>query len=296
MRTTKPPVPAPLACALCLIVLAACRSRPAVPPAALPPPPEPAPACSARLEALPPRYESQRRLRLPFELVLSNPGRAELRLDSLDYSLAVEGLASPIAASLRPGAALPPRSEARIPLEVEVDASELLAGGAGDLPSAGWRLDARLRLAGGAGPILLPASSEGSFPVVREPRFRITSVGIGRDILVVTNLKIGLEIENPNGFPLVLDSLEYSLDGEGRRWADGRAESGAVLPARSATGLVLDGTMNFANMDRRLFDLVATLKVVRYGLKGEARIDTGLGFLPTFTARFDEAGSCVVQR
>jgi len=35
---------------------------------------------------------------------------------------------------------------------------------------------------------------------------------------------------------------------------------------------------------------------VRYRIAGEARIATGLDFLPAFVSRFDTEGSCAVER
>ena len=122
------------------------------------------------------------------------------------------------------------------------------------------------------------------------------SLKIERDILVTTNLKLGLEVYNPNSFPVELSSLSYDFYGEGKPWSGGKAEQALLVPARSAEKIALAFELNFADRDRALLDLVAKLQVVSYRLKGQGSVATGLGFLPVFRLAFDEEGSCRVER
>ena len=138
-----------------------------------------------------------------------------------------------------------------------------------------------------------PAASP---PVVHEPLFRITSIGIGRDVLVTTTLAIGLAIENPNEFPLAFRSLAYAFYGEGELWTDGRFAGPIVVPAGGKAEFLLKSEMSFADMDRRLLDLVAGLKTVNYRFSGETSIAVEGDIVPAFSMRFDEGGSCAVSR
>ena len=139
--------------------------------------------------------------------------------------------------------------------------------------------------------------------VVRDPVFHIRSIRILRDLLVTTELRLDLEIENPNDFPLSLDSFSWRFWAEGRPWASGDScggntgdEAYIVIPAHEKAERKLDFEMNFADRDRRLFDLVARLSAVSYRVFGEARLSTAEPGLPPFTSRFDESGSCAVER
>lgn len=134
-----------------------------------------------------------------------------------------------------------------------------------------------------------------------------------RDLLVTTELRLGLEIENPNDFSLTLDSFSWRFWAEGRPWASGDGcggnvgggnvggansggEAKVLIPAHGKAERKLDFEMNFADRDRRLFDLVARLSSVSYRVFGEARLSTAEPGLPSFTSRFDESGSCAVER
>ena len=76
----------------------------------------------------------------------------------------------------------------------------------------------------------------------------------------------------------------------------GGAEEPLVAPAGATIVRELEVELNFADSDRRLFDLIARLGSVRYRLRGEALLSAGGGASRTLAARFDVEGSCAVER
>lgn len=289
-----------LALASCA-ALAGCAGHPAVPRSVEPPP-------EARLELGEAVFLDQARLAIPVKLSLRNPGSARLRLESADCSVSVQGAAAGDASGAvarpvsgeGPGRVLEPSSgELELTFEASVDARQLdeSVSGPGGPPRAGFSCAATAHLVSETGERLeARATAEGSFPIVREPIFRISSLKIERDILVTTNLRLELEVENPNDFPMDLALFAYRFYGEGASWAEGRFEGPVDLPARQAKMIGLAFEMNFADRDRKLLDLVAELKTLRYELVGKARASTGLPFLPAFDVAVDEEGSCQVER
>jgi LEA14-like dessication related protein len=274
---------------LCLALFSGCATRQ---------PPSAAPSPTVTLESGATLRTDQFKLRLPFVLVVRNPRRSAIWVESIECVLSVEGVEAGKLA-YRESRLVSAGSSASIPLEFAIDTRDLGQGiSAVDGPAeAAWRMEVRARVAkDGGGPLELATAAEGSFAIVREPGFRVKSVTIGRDRLVTTKLDLDLVIDNPNAFPISFSSLSYDFYGEGKIWADGRTDDAAPIPAKGSSERTLTFTMNFASMDRALFDLVASLKIVRYRLKGEARIVTGLEFLPEFATSFDIDGSCAVER
>jgi LEA14-like dessication related protein len=235
---------------------------------------------------------------LPFVLTVRNPQSGSIWLQSVDYALSVEG-AEAGKGSYRKSEEAGAGGSLSAPFELEIDTRALGEGiyGSGGPSEARYRLVALVRIETSRGEVLeLSHAAEGSFAILREPGFRIRSVTIERDLLVTTKLAMDLEIDNPNVFPIDFSSLSYDFYGEGAIWANGRSDDAATVPASGSVERTLSFTMNFASMDRSLFDLVANLRVVRYRLKGEAKIATGLAYLPEFATRFDSEGSCEVRR
>lgn len=271
--------------------LAGCASRPGAP----------APEPTLSLAAEPVELLDQNRALLRLVAVALNPRPQALIVESAECGLAIEGAESALAA---PSAAAPAgRIEAggAIPVAFErvVDLRDLGEGiiGPGGPAEAAFSAAARIRLRAPDGTAFeAVAAASGSIPIVREPKIRITSLRIERDVLVTSNLRLGIEIDNPNAFPIELGELSYAFYGEGRKWASGSERGSFSIPAGEASELGLGFEMNYADVDRRLFDLVAGLGTIGYRLAGSARVATGLKALPAFELAFDLEGACPVER
>ncbi|HTX72126.1 MAG TPA: LEA type 2 family protein [Rectinemataceae bacterium] len=270
----------------------------------------------------------QYRLKLPLVLRLKNAGGQVLEIRRITSFLSVEDSGREEIDSAAP-IMLQPGEEREFRLEFAVDtrpsgstkgpglaAPGEAAGPAGDeSPAAGsasgpavgpaaagrpdharWEAETDITGISGAGEFAVAARTDGTVPIIREPLFRITSVTIERDLLVTTRLSLDVEVENPNAFPVSLTAFTYDFYGEDRAWVTGGRDEKVTIAPNSRLERKLDFTMNFADMERHLFDLVAELRRVRYRLVGGASVDTGLDYLPSFDTRFDLAGSCPVYR
>ncbi len=275
--------------------LSGCASRP---PALVPEP-------RLSLAAWPAELLDQNRARLRFEAILRNPRAQALIIESSECELAFDGAVAPLAAKpVGPAApATPGRIEAEgsasFAFECLVDLRDLGAAVIGpDGPAEiSFSAAARLRLRSPEGSVFEPAAAaSGSIPIVREPEIRITSLRVERDVLVTSNLRLGIEIRNPNAFPIELRRLSYAFYGEGRKWTAGSESEAFAVPARSSSEIGLVFEMNFADVDRRLFDLVAKLGTIGYRLSGSSRVVTGIEELPSFKLAFKLEGACPVER
>lgn len=238
------------------------------------------------------------RLKIPLTLTVVNPGRSALAVEDVRFALSVEAMNAG-SRTVRVDTFVEPGSSTSLSFELPLDERTLgqaFTGKTGP-PIAAYRVVAHVEARTEAGRSLdVQASAGGDFPIVRDPLFRITSIQIERDQLVTSKLVLALEVDNPNAFPLRMGSFGYEFYGEGKLWTEGRSAEPVVVPAGESARYTLNETVNFADMDRQLLDIVAKLQVVRYRIKGEATILTDLGFLRLFDAAFDEAGSCPVER
>jgi LEA14-like dessication related protein len=279
------------AMALCILAaLPSCATRRVEAPKAVPP--------GARVKSIGAVALDQHRTRLPFVLELDNPRPESLTLDRYDCVLLVNGVEAGRATKAEPRC-LGPGESVALPFEFVADARKL--GGDFSSPDgpaeAPFRIEARLALRDATGRVEeAKAATAGAFPIIREPRLRILSLEIERDILVTTNLRLSIEAYNPNAFPVEMGGFAYVFDGEGKPWADGRAPGPFKIPARSSGKVELAFEMNFADRDRSLLDLVAKLQVVNYRLEGTASVSANPGFPLVFPLKYDESGSCQVER
>ncbi len=139
-------------------------------------------------------------------------------------------------------------------------------------------------------------SAEALFPRVRKPDFIITTIKIMQAELINTRLKVSLQIDNPNHFPVELTSFNYELYGDGRFWSEGEEKNILKIPAKESAGIDVFLTMNFTNMRRNVLNQVIAMTEVRYRFKGNADVETGTEHLPRFTMDFEQEGYSEVLR
>jgi LEA14-like dessication related protein len=140
------------------------------------------------------------------------------------------------------------------------------------------------------------ANAKAIFPRVRKPNFNISSIQIVQAELINTRLKVSLQIDNPNYFPVDLTSFNYELFGDGRFWAKGEEKDILKIPAKDSASIDLFLTMNFTNMRRNVLDQVIAMTEVRYRFEGSAAVETGVTYLPRFVMNFEQEGHSKVMR
>jgi len=136
----------------------------------------------------------------------------------------------------------------------------------------------------------LQVCSLAAFPGVRPPVFSINDIAILKAELINTRFRVGMTIDNPNAFPVVLSSFDYELYGNGRFWAEGTERNLIQIPAKSSVEGNIFLIMNFMGMRRTLLDQIINLVDVNYRFTGEVQVSTGVDFLPTFVTAFDISG------
>jgi LEA14-like dessication related protein len=243
-----------------------------------------------RTEAL-----DQFRVRFSFDLAVTNRcARPESIVLSRD--LALGGFL--VSFSFDDKMSLAPGETKRVPCEFTADTRDL-SGKIPDLAERSvlaWKIAVRAQAGSEDGASLGIGHAEGVCPLVREPELTIKSIVLVKHELINVLLEIVLDVKNTNGFPVDFSSASYQFYGESRKWANGTVGKPVTIPAGGSAEVRLPIVLNFTEMDRGLFDLVAKLKVVRYRLAGEARVTTPVSFLPEFRMRFDKSGATQVER
>jgi len=131
---------------------------------------------------------------------------------------------------------------------------------------------------------------------VKEPEFEIVSITILQAELINTKFEAVLKIDNPNGFPVALSSINYELFGNGLLWAQGTENDIMQIPANSSLETKFNFSMNFINMNRKLLDDVIAMRRVQYLFKGDARISAIIQRAQPFTMNYNCSGLSEVRK
>jgi hypothetical protein len=97
-------------------------------------------------------------------------------------------------------------------------------------------------------------------------------------------------------FAVNLLSLGYDLYGGGTLWTSGKGKCLLEIPARSSANTDLRFSMNFINMKRNLLDDIIAMRQVAYRFSGEAEVETGIEWLPSFQMAFERSGRSEVLK
>jgi LEA14-like dessication related protein len=145
-------------------------------------------------------------------------------------------------------------------------------------------------------PQSLSLAANAEFPWIRAPSLDIVSIAIVQADLVNTQFKANVRIDNPNMFAVNLLSLGYDLYGGGTLWSSGKGKCLLEIPARSSANTDLRFSMNFINMKRNLLDDIIAMRQVLYRFSGEAEVETGIEWLPSFQMAFERSGRSEVLK
>jgi LEA14-like dessication related protein len=303
MKTVRPRFLAALSVVFCCAaaLLAGCAEDPVARA------PQPAPAASLRYETL--EGQDVSHLSLFFTLEAENP-RDEaagiliqgwaVSLDGRelgpDARLEAEGLL-PEGGAAFPVSALAAGETRNFPLVLNLNLERFLEGAsvAGNGGEAEAALDLQLvYVYPTSGRVTVSMRTRVVFPLIREPQFKILSIGIKKAELINTRFLVKISVNNPNAFPLDLSAFSYELYNGSRFWAGGTAPDVLNVPAKSSAETELFLMMNFIDMRRGLLDEIIALRQVDYRFAGTALVDTGVAFLPHFEWAYDQSGRSAV--
>lgn len=125
----------------------------------------------------------------------------------------------------------------------------------------------------GLGRTEVPVSKKGSIPLVRVPTVSINNLQVNNVSLSSANLTLNMELKNPNGFGLNVQSFDYALNINGSQWTEGSVFENISIPEKEVTQLKIPITLNIAEMGTSVYKLLTGSRNVEYKLTGNFIFD-----------------------
>lgn len=251
------------------------------------------------------RVESVSVTRLDFEgaglvtrVIVENPNAVGITLAGFDYELEVEG--EPFLSGERDRTlAIDAFDEAVVELPLDLAFEDLFAAyeNARDQEELAYRV--RLNLSFDLpmiGAVTLPLQQEGTVPVVRPPRLRVASLTVESMSITAASLELRIQVENPNGFAMTLESLDYTFAVRDRVWASGASDRPQTVPANNTGELTTQFSLSFASFGRTVRDLLLGADELTYQLSASAVVSTDLPMVPTVTLPYTRDGRIDLER
>jgi len=278
------------AAALLVLALAGCESFGAL--AAMIRPPE-ARVRSVEITAL--NFEG---LTLGFDLEVENPNGVGIRMAGLDYDLRIDG-SSFLKGETQQTLAIAARGTSTLPLPLSLTFEELLAslGSLTDREESGYAFEAGLSFQLPVlGLVRVPVRREGTIPVIRLPKIAVQSLRLRSLSLQRASLTLALQIDNPNGFLLALEGLQYGFRVGGQDWASGTTRAGVRVAGRGKGVLELPLELDFAAVGQSVYRMLIGAAPLAYGLSGAVDFATSLPLLPKATVPVNLQGQVRLLR
>lgn len=142
-----------------------------------------------------------------------------------------------------------------------------------------------------AGAVRVPANASGSLPVPRLPTIEVTSLRADRVSLSGADAVLGLRINNPNRFGLVIDRFSYEFALDNRRVASGDSRQQVRLEEQGSGMVEIPLSVSFIDAGTSLYNAVVNNQPVNYGLSFESELATSLPQMDAFPFSTVQDGS-----
>ena len=235
---------------------------------------------------------------LTADITIENPNSVGISLTQLSYQFDVEG--SRVLSGTTPdGLTIAAFGESRVSVPLAVTFDEIrdvvrIAAGQWELA---YLLTTRLSFELPVlGEVTIPLEQDGTLPVVRLPRVEVAELRLESIGFSGAQLQLSLEVENPNGFPLGFERLQYNFAVQDQTWIDGGTERGTTIGELGSERLDLGFSLSFVSLGRSLRDLLLGGDEIRYLFAGALTVDPGLPLLPRTTLPYELRGAIPLSR
>jgi LEA14-like dessication related protein len=235
---------------------------------------------------------------LLFDVEIHNPNPIGIGLAGLDYELEIEDIPF-VRGQVQETLSIAARDRSRIPLSVELGFAELLQ----TFDALEGREEAGFRLSSGLlfnvpvlGRIRVPLESDGVVPVPRPPRLKVLGLRLKQITLAGASLDLELEISNPNGFRVFVESVEYRFQVDDRDWASGMRQERVRVPDNGSAGLTIPVDLDFGALGRGVYQLILGGEPLRYSLEAAVQVGTSLRTLTQASLPFQTSGQLEIRR
>jgi len=145
------------------------------------------------------------------------------------------------------------------------------------------------------GPLDLPYVTEGRFPALRAPKFRLGKLRVtGVDVLRgKATASLGLNVDNDHGSTLTFRDMDYRVSLRGREVATGLVPQLGAVEGATEKSVDVPVTVDLLKAGGAILDILTAGGKLEAGIDATTQVDTPFGILPL---SIDETGEVTVER
>lgn len=235
---------------------------------------------------------------LLFDLKIENPNRVGVKLAGLDYDLFLDGN-SFVKGNQDKGIEIPSAGAETIQLPVSLRFSDIYKtfenlkdqGASNYQIKCGFSFDVPV-----LGVVRVPVSKSGEFPLIKLPKLSLDSLKLDRLTLTGADLKLGLKLNNPNVFSMVLGGLNYQFKLNKQDIISGLSNNSTQIKGKGDSMIEIPISLDFFQVGKSVYQILNGNKNLDYGLDGKLDLTTSLPLLGQVSLPFNLSGKTEIIR
>ncbi len=140
------------------------------------------------------------------------------------------------------------------------------------------------------GRIRIPVQTTHRVPNVKLPKIKVASLKLAKMSFTGADLKLALEVENPNAWSVDLQQLQYNFVVNGQKWLESNLQKTLKLQQKEKQVLELPIHLNFLEMGRSFYNMLTNPGALEYKLTGQAALNSSIKLLGEFKLPINQSG------
>jgi LEA14-like dessication related protein len=136
----------------------------------------------------------------------------------------------------------------------------------------------------------IPLHTSGNFPTMKLPSVQLSALKLQNISFSGADLLLKLKVDNPNGWSMNVNSMNYTLNINGTKWLSGTSTQNMSLAEHQESTIDIPFSLNFMEMGRSIYNLLTGEKTLSYTLTGAADLKSSLPLVGSFNLPFDKSG------
>lgn len=142
----------------------------------------------------------------------------------------------------------------------------------------------------------IPVKKQGNIPMLKLPELSVRNVNIDNVSLNGADINLKLNFNNPNGFGLNVNQLNYNLMVNGNQWAVGKALQDVNIKQNGITELNIPISLNIGQIGMSAYRMLSGGESLDYKLKGNFKFDALHELLGKTDFNFNQSGRVPISR
>ncbi|WP_170245556.1 LEA type 2 family protein [Fodinibius salinus] len=237
-------------------------------------------------------------IELTYNIKIDNPNPVSLQMVGYDYNLDINGN-SFIQGDQQEGINIEASGVSMFEVPITVNFNELYRSikGLAQKDESSYRFISHLAFdMPTLGRTEIPVGKQGSIPMLKLPKLSVENIAVNSLSLSGADIGLKLQIDNPNGFGMNVDVLQYDFAVNGSQWASGDALANTQIRQNGITELNIPISLDIGQIGRSAYRVISGDQSLNYKLDGNLKFKALHSLLGNSNLGINKSGQIPISR